>query len=49
MSALPTGVEKEKVVGGVEVVEMQSSMVLSMVPLALQCAEIQPPVPSVVW
>lgn len=43
------GVEKEKVVGGVGVVELQVSTLLSMVPLALQCAEMQPPMPSVVW
>lgn len=47
--ALPIGgVEKEKVVWGVEVVGLQVWTLLSMVPLAPQMAEMQPPVPSVV-
>lgn len=43
------GVEKEKVVWGTEVVGLQVWTLLSMVPLAPQWAEMQPPVPSVVW
>lgn len=49
LSALPIGVEKAKVVWGVGVVALQSSTLLSMVPLAPQWAKMQPPVPSVVW
>lgn len=49
IEVMTSGVEKEKVVGGVGVVELQMSTVFSMVPLALQYAEIQPPMPSVVW
>lgn len=50
VSASPIGgVEKEKVVSGGEVVGLQVWTLLSMVPLAPQWAEMQPPVPSVVW
>ena len=50
VSALPNGVvEKMKVVWGVRGVGLQASTLLSMVPLAPQRAEMQPPVPSVVW
>lgn len=42
------GVEKEKAVRGVGLVVPQPWTVLSMVPLAPQRAEMQPPVPSVV-
>lgn len=41
--------EKEKVVGGAGELEPQACTVLSMVPLGPQRAEMQPPVPSVVW
>lgn len=43
------GVEKEKVVWGAGLVVPQPWTVLSMVPLVPQRAEMQPPVPSVVW
>ena len=47
---LPIGnVEKEKVVVGAGVLGPQAWTLLSMVPLAPQRAEIQPPMPSVVW
>lgn len=49
IEVMTSGVEKEKVVGGGGLVELQVSTILSMVPLSLQCAEIQPPMPSVVW
>ena len=49
VSALPSeGVEKEKVVGGAGVVELQVYTLLSMVPFTEQRAEMHPPVPSVV-
>lgn len=49
-SASPIGrVEKEKVVGGLGVLGLQAWTLLSMVPLAPQRAEMQLPVPSVVW
>lgn len=43
------GVEKEKVVWGAGVVGLHAWTLLSMVPLGPQRAEMQPPVPSVVW
>lgn len=42
------GVEKEKVVGGAGVVELQVYTLLAMVPFTEQRAEMHPPVPSVV-
>lgn len=49
MPASPAGgVEKEKAVWGAGLVVPQLWTVLSMVPLAPQRAEMQPPVPSVV-
>lgn len=49
VSALPReGVEKEKVVGGAGVVELQVYTLLAMVPFTEQRAEMHPPVPSVV-
>lgn len=50
MCALPSGdVENTKVVWGVGVAGLQAETPLSMVPLAPQRAEMQPPVPSLVW
>lgn len=42
-------VENTKVVWGVGVAGLQAETPLSMVPLAPQRAEMQPPVPSLVW